>query len=90
MDQQNLDEFFSVPIALKEVDNIYGFKVYSSDRLVKAYLGAIKKSGRSNPMYKSIESLVKKKKILATTAIARARHPHQLTKRIREWKSKGK
>jgi len=64
MDQQNLDEFFSVPIALKEVDNIYGFKVYSSDRLVKAYLGAIKKSGRSNPMYKAIESLVKKKKIM--------------------------
>jgi hypothetical protein len=64
MDQQNLDEFFSAPIGLKEVDNLYGFKVYSSDRLVKAFLAAIKRSGRGNPVYASIESLVKQKKIM--------------------------
>ncbi len=63
MNQQNLDEFFSPPIGLEEVDNIYGFRVYSSDRLVKAYLSAIKRSGRGNPVYGPIEDLVKKKKI---------------------------
>lgn len=65
MDQQNLEEFFSVPIGLKEVDNIYGFKVYSSDGLVKSFLSAIKGSGRGNPVYGPIEALVKKKKIMS-------------------------
>jgi hypothetical protein len=64
MDEQQLDEFFSVPVGLKEVDNIYGFKVYSSDRLVKAYLEAINRSGRGNQVYPPIEKLVKQKKIM--------------------------
>jgi hypothetical protein len=63
MDQQQLDELFSIPIGLKEVDDIYGFKVYSSDKLIDSFLKAIKSSGRGNPVYSPIESLVRKKKI---------------------------
>ena len=64
MDEQHLDELFAPPFALKEVENLYGFKLYSSDRIVKAYLNAIKTSGRGNPVYKPIEKLVKAKKIM--------------------------
>ena len=63
-DQQALDEFFTVPVGLKEVDDLYGFKVYSSDRLVKAYLNSIKKSGRGNPVYEQIKKLVEQKKVM--------------------------
>lgn len=64
MDQQNLEEFFSIPIGLKEVEKLYGFSLYSSDKLVESYLSAIKRSGRGNPVYKPIEDLVRKKKIM--------------------------
>ena len=63
MDQKQLEEFFSIPIGLKEVDNIYGFKIYSSDKLVQSFLSAIKRSGRGNPVYEPIKDLVEKKKI---------------------------
>jgi hypothetical protein len=64
MDEQKLDELFAPPFGLKEVDNIYGYKVYSSDRIVQSFLNAIKKSGRGNPVYEPIESLVNSKKIM--------------------------
>jgi hypothetical protein len=64
MDEKNLHELFAPPIGLKEVDNIYGFRLYSSDRIVEAYLNAIKKSGRGNKVYKPIEALVRSKKIM--------------------------
>lgn len=64
MDEQHLDELFAPPIGLKEVESLYGFKLYSSDRIVEAYLAAIKKSGRGNPVYKPIEKLVRAKKIM--------------------------
>ena len=64
MNENQLDELFAPPIGLKEVDNIYGFKVYSSDRIVESFLNAIKKSGRGNPVFKPIEKLVRSKKIM--------------------------
>jgi hypothetical protein len=64
MEEQQLDEFFSVPVGLELVDNLYGFKVFSSDRLVNAFLKAIKSSSLGNPVYKEIEALVKSKKIM--------------------------
>lgn len=64
MDEQNLDELFAPPFGLKEVDNLYGFKLYSSDRIIDSYLNAIKKSGRGNPVYKPIKKLVQSKKIM--------------------------
>jgi hypothetical protein len=63
-DNQEIQEFFSVPINLKEVDNLYGFKVYSSDGLVKAFLKSIEKSSKGNFIYKPIEKLVQQKKIM--------------------------
>lgn len=62
--KQELEEFFSVPIGLKEVDNIYGFKVYSSDGLVKAFLKAIERSSKGNFIHKPIEKLVHQKRIM--------------------------
>jgi hypothetical protein len=62
--KQKLEEFFSIPIGLEEVDNIFGFKVYSSDGLVKSFLKSIKSSGRGNPVYEPIEKLVKAKRIM--------------------------
>lgn len=62
--KQELEEFFSIPIGLKEVDNIYGFKVYSSDGLVKAFLKAIERSAKGNFIHKPIEKLVQQKRIM--------------------------
>ena len=64
MDQQNLDELFAPPIGLKEVENLYGFKLYGSDRLNKSFLNAVRKSGRGNPIFPQIKALVEKKKIM--------------------------
>jgi hypothetical protein len=64
MDDQALQEFFVVPIGLKEVENLYGFKIYSSDKLVKTFLESIEISGRGKPVYKPIKDLVDSKKIM--------------------------
>ena len=64
MEEQQLDEFFSVPVGLRLVDSIYGFKVYSSDRLVNAFLKAINSSSSGHHVYKQIEALVKSNKIM--------------------------
>jgi hypothetical protein len=64
MEEKHLDELFAPPIGLKEVENLYGFKLYSSDKIVESYLNAIKKSGRGNPVYEPIEKLVRAKKIM--------------------------
>lgn len=64
MDEQHLDELFAPPYGLKEVDNIYGFRVYTSDRIIESFLRSFKKSGRGNPIYKPVESLVRSKKIM--------------------------
>lgn len=64
MEEQQLDEFFSVPIGLQLVDVIYGFKVYSSERLVNAFLKAINSSSTGKPVFKEISSLVKSNKIM--------------------------
>jgi len=64
LDIQPIDEFFSVPVGLKEVESIYGFKLYSSDALVKSFLNAIQSSSRGHNVYKPIEKLVKQKRIM--------------------------
>lgn len=64
MDDQTLQEFFVIPVGLKEVDNLYGFRVYSSDKLVQKFLESIEKSGRGKPVFKSIKDLVDSKKIM--------------------------
>lgn len=62
--KQELEEFFSIPFNLKEVDNLYGFKLYSSDNLVKAFLKAINKSSTGSFIYEPIKKLVEAKKIM--------------------------
>jgi hypothetical protein len=64
MDDQNLQELFVVPIGLKEVENLFGFKVYSSDKLVEKFLASFEKSGRGKPVYGPVKSLVQSKKII--------------------------
>lgn len=64
MEEQHIDEFFSVPVGLQLVDNIYGFKVYSSERLVNAFLKAINNSPNGKPVYKEIEALIRSNKIM--------------------------
>ena len=64
MEEQQLDELFTVPVGLQLVDNLYGFKVYSSDRLVNAFLKGIQSSSTGSAVYKQIASLVKSKKIM--------------------------
>jgi len=62
--EKNIQELFSLPMGLKQVANIEGMKLYSSDKLKKAYLISFSKSGRGKPIYDNIESMIDKNLIV--------------------------
>jgi hypothetical protein len=56
--KKNIQELFALPTGLKQVANIEGMKLYSSEKLKKAFLLSFSKSGRGKPIYPSIEKMV--------------------------------
>lgn len=56
--KKNIQELFSLPTGLKQVAYIEGMKLYSSEKLKKAFLFSFSKSGRGKPIYSSIEKMV--------------------------------
>jgi hypothetical protein len=63
-DEDRLNELFSMPIGLEVEAVVDGQKFYSSQKIKDAFMKSIGSSGRSAPIYKQIESLVMKKKLL--------------------------
>lgn len=61
---EELNELFATPVGLKKVAVIAGYKLYSSDKLVKAFLSSMKKTSIIRPYYDKIEELVNEGKII--------------------------
>ena len=64
MDDKYLEELFALPIKPKLEATIDGQKFYSSKSLKDAFLKSIGASGRSSQIYKPIEKMVMKKRII--------------------------
>ena len=63
-DEEYLQELFSLPIGMKVEAVVDGQKFYSSQKIKEAFVKSIGSTGRSAGIYKQIESLVMKKKLL--------------------------
>ena len=59
-----LDELFSLPMGLEVEAVVDGQKFYSSQKIKDAFMKSIGSTGRSAGIYKQIESLVMKKKLI--------------------------
>jgi len=64
MDDKYLEELFALPIGLELEAIVDGVKYYSSQKLKESFMKSIGASGRASHLYKQIESLVMKKKLL--------------------------
>ena len=64
MDDKHLEELFALPISTNVEATVDGQKFYSSESLKKAFLKSIGASGGSAQIYKPIEKLVMKRKVV--------------------------
>ena len=63
-DNVYLDELFSLPMGLEVEAVVDGQKFYSSQKIKDAFMKSMGSCGRSAPIYKQVESLVMKKRLL--------------------------
>ena len=64
LDEDMINELFSMPIGLEVEAVVDGQKFYSSQKIKDAFMKSMGSCGRSAPIYKQVESLVMKKKLL--------------------------
>jgi len=64
MDEKHLKELFAVPIGLELEATVDGQKFYSSEGLRKAFMKSMGAAGRATGIYKQVETLVMKKKLI--------------------------
>ncbi len=64
MDDKYLEELFALPIGLELETTVDGQKFYSSQKLKEAYLKSMGSSGRASQIFKQVESLVMKKRLI--------------------------
>ena len=64
LDEDMINELFSIPIGLEVEAVVDGQKFYSSQKIKDAFMKSMGSCGRSAPIYKQVESLVMKKKLL--------------------------
>ena len=64
MDDKYLEELFALPIGLELEAVVDGQKFYSSQKLKEAYLKSMGASGRASQIFKQVESLVMKKRLI--------------------------
>ena len=63
-DEEQLNELFSLPIGMKVEAVVDGQKFYSSQKLREAFMKSMGSTGRTSQIYKQLEVLVMKKKLL--------------------------
>jgi len=64
MDDKHLEELFAPPIGLELEAVVDGQKFYSSQRLKEAFIKSMGASGRATHIFKQVEKLVMKKKLI--------------------------
>ena len=64
LNEEYVDELFSMPIGLSVEATVDGQKFYSSQKLKEAFLKSMGASGRSSQIYNQLESLVMKKRLV--------------------------
>ena len=63
LDENMINELFSLPIGMKVEATVDGQKFYSSQNIKEAFMKSIGSTGRSAHLYKQMESLVMKKSL---------------------------
>ena len=63
MNQNNIQEIFTLPINTVEIGDLDGFKLYTSESLIKKYIGAMKEYHRTSDIGNEIEKMVMEYKI---------------------------